>query len=220
MTPTHSSDTSTYFSPDIEVHMHRITSGLAHRYEGIFSKETIETVAGDSYRQLAENATISSYLPVLTERFANDRLQAQAHTDGLIFSHTPQVLFLCVHNAGRSQMAAAWMHHLSGGAVAVRSAGSAPSGNINPVVTEAMAEVGIELTDSFPKPTTTDIVHASDVIVTMGCGDACPVYPGKRYLDWELPDPAGLTLEQIRPIRDEIRNKVTALINELTPTNR
>ncbi|MGB2968789.1 MAG: arsenate reductase ArsC [Candidatus Nanopelagicales bacterium] len=220
MTPTDSSDTNAYFNPDTEAHMRRIASGLAHRYEGIFGKETIETVVEDSYRELAGNSTIRSYLPVLTERFANDRLQAQAQTEGLVFTHTPQVLFLCVHNAGRSQMAAAWMHHLSGGAVAVRSAGSAPSGGINPIVTEAMAEVGIELTDAFPKPMTTDIVHASDVIITMGCGDACPVYPGKRYLDWELPDPAGLALEQVRPIRDEIRGKVVALIDELTPANR
>lgn len=220
MTPTDSSDTRAYFSPDIEAHLHKISSGLSHRYEGIFNKETIDLVVADSYGQLAEYATVSSHLPVLTERFANDRLRAQAHTNGFVFTHTPQVLFLCVHNAGRSQMAAAWMHHLSGGAVAVRSAGSAPSGTINPVVTEAMAEVGIELTDAFPKPMTTDIVDASDVIVSMGCGDACPVYPGKRYLDWELPDPAGLAIEQVRPIRDEIRGKVHALIDELTPANR
>jgi arsenate reductase len=129
----------------------------------------------------------------------------------------PQVLFVCVHNAGRSQMAAALLAHHGGSRVDVRSAGSAPAETINPAVREVMAEIGIDLADAQPKLLTTDAVEASDVVVTMGCGDACPVFPGKRYLDWDLPDPAGRTAEEIRPIRDEIDARVRRLLVELEP---
>ncbi len=128
----------------------------------------------------------------------------------------PQVLFVCVHNAGRSQMAAAFLHHYAEGAVEVRSAGSAPADTINPAVREAMAEVGIDLSGQQPKLLTTDAVEASDVVITMGCGDACPVFPGKRYLDWQLADPAGKGVEAVRPIRDEIDRRVRGLLAELT----
>jgi arsenate reductase len=123
----------------------------------------------------------------------------------------PEVLFVCVHNAGRSQMAAALLHHHARGAVHVRSAGSAPADSINPAVRAAMAEIGLDLSQEFPKPLTDDVVQAADVVITMGCGDACPIYPGRRYLDWELTDPAGKTLDEIRPIRDEIDARVQAL---------
>ena len=129
----------------------------------------------------------------------------------------PSVLFVCVHNAGRSQMAAAWLRHLSEGRIEVRSAGSAPADTLNPAVVEAMAEVGIDITDQSPKVLTTDAVEASDVCVTMGCGDTCPFFPGKRYLDWELPDPAGQGVAAVRPIRDDIRKRVEELIGELLP---
>ena len=129
----------------------------------------------------------------------------------------PEVLFVCVHNAGRSQMAAALLDHHARGRVAVRSAGSAPADTINPAVVAAMAELGLDLSKEFPKPLTDDAVRAADVVITMGCGDACPVYPGKRYLDWELADPAGRDVEHVRPIRDEIRRRVTALLAELLP---
>jgi len=132
-------------------------------------------------------------------------------------SAKPSVLFVCVHNAGRSQMAAAWLHHLSQGRIEVRSAGSAPADTLNPAVVEAMAEVGIDITDQHPKLLTVDAVEASDVCVTMGCGDTCPIFPGKRYLDWELPDPAGQGVESVRPIRDEIRKRVEELIEETAP---
>lgn len=190
---------------------------LAYRFDGIFSRETVAACVQESYDLLAEHATITGFLPVLAGKFARERLTAVARLEGLTQVTVPEVLFLCVHNAGRSQMAAALMHQLSDGRVHVRSAGSAPSGAINPVVTEVMAEIGIELTEAFPKPLTDDIVRASDVIVTMGCGDACPVYPGKRYLDWELPDPAGLPIEGIRPIRDQIEIRVRGLLAELLP---
>ncbi|HLU55789.1 MAG TPA: arsenate reductase ArsC [Pseudonocardia sp.] len=130
----------------------------------------------------------------------------------------PEVLFVCVHNAGRSQMAAALLDHHARGRVRVRSAGSAPADRINPAVHEVMAEIGLDLTKQFPKPLTDDAVRAADVVVTMGCGDACPVYPGKRYLDWELPDPADRTTDDIRSIRDEIDARVRALLAELTGT--
>ena len=127
----------------------------------------------------------------------------------------PSVLFVCVHNAGRSQMAAAWLRHLSQGRVEVRSAGSAPADTLNPAVIEAMAEVGIDITDQSPRILTVDAVEASDVCVTMGCGDTCPIFPGKRYLDWELPDPAGQGVAAVRPIRDDIRERVEELMGEL-----
>lgn len=130
-------------------------------------------------------------------------------------SRTPEVLFVCVHNAGRSQMAAALLTHHAQGAVTVRSAGSAPADSINPAVREAMSEIGIDLTDAEPKKLTTGAVEASDIVITMGCGDACPVFPGKRYLDWQLDDPAGRGVDAVRPIRDEIDNRVRALLAEL-----
>jgi arsenate reductase len=129
---------------------------------------------------------------------------------------TPEVLFVCVHNAGRSQMAAALLHHHAGGRVHVRSAGSAPADSINPAVVAAMAEVGIDLSAELPKRLTDEAVRTADVVITMGCGDACPVYPGKRYLDWELDDPAGKELDAVRPIRDDIDRRVRALLDELT----
>ena len=132
-------------------------------------------------------------------------------------SETPEVLFVCVHNAGRSQMAAALLHQHAAGRIVVRSAGSAPAASINPAVLEAMAELGLDLSHEFPKPLTEEAVQAADVVITMGCGDACPVYPGKRYLDWALPDPAGKDVDHVRPIRDEIDRRVTALLAELLP---
>jgi arsenate reductase (thioredoxin) len=131
--------------------------------------------------------------------------------------HVPEVLFVCVHNAGRSQMAAALLDHHAGGRVRVRSAGSIPADEVNPRVVEAMAEVGLDLSREFPKPLTGDAVRSADVVVTMGCGDACPVFAGTRYLDWELEDPSGKTLEAIRSIRDEIQRRVLALLGELDP---
>jgi arsenate reductase len=132
-------------------------------------------------------------------------------------SDKPSVLFVCVHNAGRSQMAAGWLRHLAGDAVEVRSAGSVPGDRINPSAVEAMAEVGIDITDQRPTVLTTEAVEASDVVITMGCGDACPVFPGKRYLDWQLDDPAGQGIDAVRPIRDEIRRRVENLIDQLVP---
>ncbi|MPY61501.1 arsenate reductase ArsC [Streptomyces spongiae] len=129
----------------------------------------------------------------------------------------PSVLFVCVHNAGRSQMAAAFLTHLAGDRVEVRSAGSAPADKVNPAVVEAMKEVGIDISAETPKVLTTEAVRTSDVVITMGCGDTCPVFPGKRYLDWQLPDPAGQGVEAVRPIRDEIEKRVRDLLDEIAP---
>ncbi|MBB3661617.1 protein-tyrosine-phosphatase [Prauserella sediminis] len=133
-------------------------------------------------------------------------------------SDIPEVLFVCVHNAGRSQMAAALLDHHAAGRVTVRSAGSAPAESINPAVSEVMGELGLDLSKDFPKPLTTEAVQAADVVITMGCGDACPVFPGKRYLDWQLDDPAGRGVDDVRPIRDDIDRRVRALLAELVPT--
>ncbi|MFZ2227016.1 MAG: arsenate reductase ArsC [Candidatus Nanopelagicaceae bacterium] len=129
----------------------------------------------------------------------------------------PSVLFVCIHNAGRSQMAAAFLSHLAEGAIEVRSAGTQPADQVNPMVIEAMKEKGIDLLGQIPKVLTTEAVEASDVVITMGCGDTCPYFPGKRYLDWELDDPAGASIEAIRPIRDQIETLVRTLIGEILP---
>ncbi|MEW2069714.1 arsenate reductase ArsC [Streptomyces sp. NPDC007346] len=134
-------------------------------------------------------------------------------------SEKPSVLFVCVHNAGRSQMAAAWLAHLAGDRIEVRSAGSAPADQVNPAAVEAMREAGVDIAAETPKALTVDAVEASDVCVTMGCGDACPVFPGKRYLDWTVEDPVDRGIEAVRPIRDEIRKLVENLIEEIAPAN-
>jgi arsenate reductase (thioredoxin) len=132
-------------------------------------------------------------------------------------TRVPEVLFVCVHNAGRSQMAAGLLAQKAGDRVRVSSAGSMPADEVNPAVVRAMAEVGVDLSREFPKRLTTDAVQAADVVITMGCGDACPIFPGRRYLDWELPDPSGLSVDDVRPIRDEIDRRVSALLAELRP---
>ena len=132
----------------------------------------------------------------------------------------PEVLFVCTHNAGRSQMAAALLDHQAAGRVRVSSAGSQPASQLNPAVVQAMAEIGLDISREYPKPLTGDKVKAADVVITMGCGDACPIYPGKRYEDWDLPDPAGLPVEKVRPIRDEISRRVQVLLADLDTGRR
>lgn len=184
-------------------------------FGGIFGTETVQRFLEDSLDRLLARATYTQYVPLLAERFATERLRAHAKNEGLMTTDTPTVLFLCVHNAGRSQMATGWMQHLAGDRIEVMSGGSQPADSINPSAVEAMKEVGIDITSSFPKPWTDETVGAADVIVTMGCGDACPVLPGKRYLDWELEDPAGKDVEAVRPVRDDIEQRVRGLMVEL-----
>ena len=154
---------------------------------------------------------------MLAHRFARERLKALAQAEGKLGKEQPEVLFVCVHNAGRSQMAAGLVKLRSEGRIHVRSAGSTPADEINPAVVEAMEEIGVDMSEEFPKPLTDEVVRAADVVITMGCGDACPIYPGKRYEDWELDDPAGKDLETVRRIRDEIDERVQKLIGELLP---
>ena len=184
-------------------------------FAGTFGPETIERFIVDSLDRLMASAKVTAFLPLFTEKFTRERLRALARLEGLSPTTAPSVLFLCVHNAGRSQIAAGWLRHLGGDQVVVYSGGSEPESQINPAAIEAMAEVDIDIRAEFPKPWTEEIVRAADVVVTMGCGDACPLYPGKRYEDWELDDPAGLGVESVRPIRDEIRTRVEALMASL-----
>jgi protein-tyrosine-phosphatase len=199
-----------------EAVLHRLAGDLAQRFVGVFSPETVERCVFESYVALERSARIPTHLPALTQRFATDRLRALAQSCGAIAKDVPEVLFVCVHNAGRSQIAAALLDHHGRGRVHVRSAGSSPTDSISPAVADAMAEVGVDITREFPKPLTDDVVHAADVIVTMGCGDACPVYPGKRYLAWAVEDPEGRPLAKVRAIRDDIDSHVQALLAELT----
>jgi protein-tyrosine-phosphatase len=187
---------------------------VSDEFSGTFGPETIERFIVDSFDQLAATAKVTRYLPLFTEKFARERLRALARMQGPA-SDSPAVLFLCVHNAGRSQMAAGWLRHLAGNQVVVWSGGSEPASSVNPSAIEAMAEVGIDIRAEFPKPWTDEIVRAADVVVTMGCGDACPLFPGKRYEDWALEDPAGLDVAAVRVIRDEIRAHVEVLIASL-----
>lgn len=201
---------------------HLVRSSAAHlerEFAGTFGRETVDRFVADSLDQLVPSAKVTTFLPLLTERFARERLRALAKTEGGTGTDTPGVLFLCVHNAGRSQMAAGWLRHLAGDSVTVWSGGSEPASEINPAAVAAMAEVGIDITTEFPKPWTDEIVRAADVVITMGCGDACPLYPGKRYEDWELDDPAGHDIDQVRPIRDEIEHRVRTLLDSIATPN-
>lgn len=185
---------------------------LKDEFAGVFSVETIERFMTESRTSLESQATVTTWLPILIERFARDRLRALAKVEGLMTNQKPTVLFLCVHNAGRSQMAAGWLRHLAGDTVEVFSGGSEPASDVNQMAVEAMAEAGIDIRTEFPKPWTDEIVRAADVVISMGCGDACPVYPGKRYEDWELTDPAGQPIEVVREVRDDIAARVRTLM--------
>ena len=197
--------------------LHRIADELALSFSGIFAPETVERYVCESYHLLTERARITTHVVGMTKRFAGDRLRALGQANGLIAKAAPEVLFVCVHNAGRSQMAAALLRRRGDGRVHVMSAGSAPTSSIHPAVVAVMAETGIDLSGEFPKPLTDEVVRAADVVITMGCGDACAVYPGKRYLDWALADPSGEPMVAARAIRDEIDRRVSVLLGELLP---
>lgn len=197
--------------------LHTIAEELTARFAGTFTAETIERYVFESYAALARTAKVTSHLPALTDRFATDRLTALAQSKGLHPHDVPEVLFVCVQNAGRSQIAAALLDHHAAGRVHVRSAGSSPIEQIHPAVLEVMTELGLDLSREFPKPLTDDVVRAADVVITMGCGDACPIYPGKRYEDWALTDPADASPQEARRIRDEIDAHVKTLLAEIAP---
>jgi arsenate reductase len=200
--------------PATREHIERGLDSLTEEFSGTFSRETIERYVQKSLEQLPA-ARFEDFVPLFVHRFARERLRALAQVEGKITKEVPEVLFVCVQNAGRSQMAAGLMDKLAAGRVHVRSAGSEPADQINPAVREAMAEADVDLEKEFPKPLTDEVVKAADAVITMGCGDACPIYPGKRYEDWELDDPADQDLDAVRRIRDQIEERVETLLAEL-----
>jgi arsenate reductase (thioredoxin) len=187
---------------------------LVDEFAGTFSRETIERYISESVDLLGESK-VNVFVPVLAHRFARERLRALGQAEGAITKEQPEVLFVCVQNAGRSQMAAGLVKLRSEGRIHVRTAGSAPAEEMNATVVEALEELGVDVSEEFPKPLTDEVVRAADVVITMGCGDACPIYPGKRYEDWVLDDPAGQDLETVRRIRDEIDERVRRLVDDL-----
>jgi len=212
-------DTTAYWHDDLSVDQQlalcTAATRLAGEFDGVYGAETIERFLHTSYDQFASRANVPNFLPLLAERFARQRLYALARVEGRHRDGKPVVLFLCTHNAGRSQMALGFFTHLAGDAAVAWSGGSEPGMEINPAAVAAMAERGIDITGEYPKPWTDEIVQAADVVVTMGCGDACPVFPGTRYEDWDLDDPAGLHLDAVRPIRDDVERRVRRLLDQL-----
>jgi arsenate reductase (thioredoxin) len=201
--------------PVTRQHVEKAAEALQDEFAGTFSRETIARFIAESVELLGESK-INVFVPVLAHRFARERLKALGQADGLITKEQPEVLFVCVQNAGRSQMAAGLLTLRSGGQVGVRSAGSDPGEIVNPLAAQAMAELGVDLEDAFPKPLTDEVVRAADVVVTMGCGDACPIYPGKRYEDWEVDDPAeASSVDEVRSIRNAIDRRIQRLLAEL-----
>ena len=202
-------------TPAERVTLRHSATALERQWKGQLNVETIERFMAESLELILPNARLRMFVPVIVERLTNDRLRALARLESPRTDLNPSVLFLCVHNAGRSQMAAGWMRALAGDRVDVFSGGSEPAAQLNQAAVAAMAEKGIDIAREVPQPWADEIVRAADVIVTMGCGDACPFYPGKRYVDWELDDPAGRPVEEVRPIRDEIERRVRGLLGEL-----
>ncbi len=193
-----------------------VVDRFAEKYLGVFAKETIERVVFESYASLLRTATSNQqFLVARAEKFSFDRLRALFVSQDDSRKLGPEVLFVCVQNAGRSQMAMAFMQAMAGDKVTVMSAGSMPAAEVNANAIAVMNELGLSLEGAFPKPLTDDVVRAADVVITMGCGDACPLYPGKRYLDWNLEDPAELDLDGVRRVRDEIKRRVEQLLSEL-----
>lgn len=197
-----------------QAHVDKATDDLCVEFAGIFSRETVDRFVSESIVSLAD-AHFADFVPVLAYRFARERLRALGQSEGTIEKTMPEVLFVCVQNAGRSQIAAALLKHHAAGRVNVRTAGSAPAGEIHPEVAQVLIAQGIDPGEEFPKPLTDEVVAAADVVVTMGCGDACPIYPGKRYEDWEVGDPSGADPAKVRAIADEIDARVLRLLESL-----
>ncbi len=202
-------------SLDQDAALASVLRSLRTDFAPTFADESIEKILLHSYEELAKQARSNNYLPLLAGRFARQRLTALARVEDEHRDGKPVVLFLCTHNSGRSQMALGFFTHHVGTMAIAWSGGSHPSDSINAAVIEAMGERGIDISEEFPKPWTTEVLQAADVVVTMGCGDECPYFPGKRYEDWELDDPAGLELSSIRPVRDEVERRVLELIESL-----
>lgn len=193
----------------------RIAARLAARHSRAFSRATVAQYVEECALLLHGSARTDRHLPVLIERFADQRLRALARARGLSTRSVPAVLFVCTENAGRSQLAGALLRHYSQGAVVAMTAGSGPTADISPVVLRLLAELGLDIAEEFPKPLTAEAVDAADVVVTLGCGDACPIRPGRRYLDRDLPDLSGLDIESARSVRDALKVRVEQLASEL-----
>ncbi len=205
----------TMMTPGTRAGLTKVASDLQSKYRGVFGIETVREMVFDSYQQLASTAKVTKWLVIGAERFATQRLDALVYAEDRSDEKVPSVLFLCVHNAGRSQMALGWFTKLAGDRAVAWSGGSEPEESINESATAVMAEVGVDISRQFPKPWTDEFFKAADVVVTMGCGDACPLVPGKHYEDWDLDDPSGKSVEEVRPIRDEIRKRVIELMARL-----
>ncbi|MGA8297383.1 MAG: arsenate reductase ArsC [Acidimicrobiales bacterium] len=200
---------------DSRLAMRQAAGYLQSEFKGVFNKETIELFLESSFDEFATRTCAKWIQVAFAERFAKQRLKALARVEAPSKDQPPAVLFLCVHNAGRSQMAIGWFSKLAGDRAIAWSGGSEPGVGVNPAAIAAMAEVGIDISQEFPKPWTEEFVQAADVVVTMGCGDACPIFPGKRYEDWVLEDPAGMSVAAIRPVRDEIGVRIEDLLQRL-----
>jgi arsenate reductase len=211
-TPTHHREN---LSIDQTVALRTAAVRLSDTFGDMFGTETIERFLHSSYDEFAGRAVVLNYLPLLAERFARQRLKALARVEGKAGDGVPVVLFLCTHNAGRSQMAMGFFTHFAGDRAIAWSGGSEPGTRVNPAAVEAMRERGIDISGEYPKPWTDEIVRAADAVITMGCGDACPVFPGRRYEEWVLEDPEGLDVAAVRPVRDEIERRVRALLGEI-----
>lgn len=195
--------------------LHAAAQSLHAKFRGVFCAETIESLLLSSYDEIAATATVPNWLITGAERFTRQRLQALAHAQDTAAGKAPAVLFLCMRNAARSQMALGWFNHLAGGKAVAWSAGSQPAGAISRRAVAAMAEAGIDISGEFAKPWNDEFMRGADVVITMGCGDTFAPVPGKRYEDWELQDPSGKTLEEMMPLRDEIRDRVADLLQRL-----
>jgi len=205
---------------DQELALRSAATRLHEEFSTSFGTETIERFLHSSYDQFANKATIANFLPLLAERFARQRLEALSRVENKSHDGRPIVLFLCTHNAGRSQMALGFFRHHAGDAAIAWSGGSEPGDQVNPAAIAVMAERGIDISQEYPKPWTDEVVQAAEVVITMGCGDACPIFPGKRYEEWTLDDPAGQQVDAVRPVRDEIEGRVLALLSQLEVPHR
>jgi arsenate reductase (thioredoxin) len=221
MTESPNSDAG-HSNPDLALDQQLALKAAASRLQEEFGDQigmdTIDTFLQSSHDHFKAQARIPNFVPLLAERFTRQQLQALARIESIDADGLPTVLFLCAHNAGRSQMALGFFNRLAGEQALAWSGGSEPDTEINPGAAEAMAEVGIDIAGEYPKPWADEVVQAADIVITMGCSDTCPVFPGKRYEDWELPDPAGQSAEAVRPIRDEIEERVRRLLAELDLT--
>lgn len=194
----------------------RLTEDLAGRHRGVLTRAEVEDVVRASYEELAKKARVTAYLPVLARHRAQDRLTDLARARHESGSPVPKVVFVCRHNEGRSQLAAALLDHHAQGRVDVRSTGTEPTGRLNPVAVQSLAEMGVALSEPYPEPPSDELIRMADVVVNIGAASARPDIPGARYLDWDLPDPAGKPLEEVRTLRDELDRRIRALLGELT----